>query len=68
MTGIAQGIFGNKTLRDSLFKLRFVLGLLLLIPLARYMHPNLLPAGLAVSLDAHNGQLRKLGTVCVHSG
>ncbi len=50
MNGVIQDLFANKILRGFLFKARFLLALVLLVPLARYMHPKWWPAALGISL------------------
>ncbi len=49
-TTIIDSVFANPTLRRVLFKSRFLLALVLLIPLAWHMNPALLPVGFAVSM------------------
>ena len=50
VNGVMQDLFANKALRGFLFKTRFLLALVLLVPLARYMHPQWWLAALGISL------------------
>jgi hypothetical protein len=50
MSGAVQNLFTNRTLRRFLGQTRYLLALALVVPLARYMRPPLLPAGVAISL------------------
>ena len=50
MSAVVQNLFANKALRNVLFRARFFLAILLLVPLARYMHPQWWRPALAISL------------------
>lgn len=50
MNGVLQGLFANRSLRRMLFRTRYLLALVLILPLGRYMHPEWLPAAVGISL------------------
>ena len=50
MSGVLQDLFTNKPIRKFLFKIRYLLAVVLVVPLARYMHPEWLPAAVGISL------------------
>ncbi len=50
MNAVLNDLFQNETLRNLLYRTRFLLALLLLVPLVRYMHPEWLPLAFAVSM------------------
>ena len=50
MNGVIHDLFSNATLRRILFKTRFVVALALLLPLARFMEPEWLLSGFAISM------------------
>jgi len=50
VNGVIQDLFANKAFRGLLFKTRFLLALVLLVPLARYMHPEWWATALGISL------------------
>ncbi len=50
VNGVIQDLFANKALRTALFRARFLLALVLLVPLARYMHSEWWSAALGTSL------------------
>ena len=45
-----SGLFGNVTIRRFLVRMRHLLAIVLLVPLAAFMDPRLLPIGFAVSI------------------
>ena len=50
MSNAVQALFHNEAIRRFLFKTRHLLALVLLVPLARFMRPEWLPLGFAVSM------------------
>jgi hypothetical protein len=50
VNGVIQGLFSNRSIRSVLYRARYAMGALLVVPLARYLRPEQLPAGLALSL------------------
>jgi hypothetical protein len=50
MSATLQDLVSNRALRRLLFKTRYFLAVLLVVPLARYMEPAWLPAAVGISL------------------
>jgi hypothetical protein len=50
MAGVLQDLFSNEPLRNSLKRTRYLLAVILAVPLARYMQPAWFPAGVSISL------------------
>jgi protein-S-isoprenylcysteine O-methyltransferase Ste14 len=50
MSDVLQDLFTNKPVRKFLFKIRYLLAVALVVPLARYMHPEWLGAAVGISL------------------
>jgi protein-S-isoprenylcysteine O-methyltransferase Ste14 len=50
VSGVIQGLFSSVPLRRFLFRTRYLLALVLAVPLARYLEPQRLPVALAISL------------------
>jgi protein-S-isoprenylcysteine O-methyltransferase Ste14 len=50
MNGVLQDLFTNRAIRRFLSRTRHLLALALIVPLARYMHPEWLPAAVGISL------------------
>jgi protein-S-isoprenylcysteine O-methyltransferase Ste14 len=50
MGATLQDLFSNRALRKFLYRTRYLLAVLLVVPLARYMDPAWLPAAVGISL------------------
>lgn len=50
MNGILQDLFTNQAIRKVLYRVRYLLAIVLLVPLARYMRPEWLRAAVVLSL------------------
>lgn len=50
MANVVESLFSNPGIRRALFRVRYVLGPLLLVPLGWAMHPGRLPLAIGVSL------------------
>jgi len=50
VSDVLHDLFTNQQIRKLFYRTRYLLALLLVLPLARYMHPRLLPIAIGLSL------------------
>jgi steroid 5-alpha reductase family enzyme len=50
VSDVLHDLFTNQRIRKLFYRTRYLLALLLVVPLARYMHPELLPFAIGLSL------------------
>ena len=50
MSDVLHDLFTNPPIRKLFYRTRYLLALVLVVPLARYMHPELMPIAIALSL------------------